>query len=48
MTSALRKLLTDPAAAEDQAGRGMETVLARHTCAHRAAELAEICREVLR
>ena len=48
MTVALRTLLLDTAAAEEQAARGRETVLARHTCAHRAVELAAICEEVLR
>ena len=47
MTSALRTLLTDKAAAEDQALRGLETILARHTCMHRAKELTEICEEVM-
>jgi spore maturation protein CgeB len=48
MTHELRLLLTDKAAAEDQAARGLETVLARHTCVHRAEELTAICEEVLR
>ena len=48
MTEALRGLLLDPAAAEAQAQRGLETILARHTCTHRAAELTAICEEVLR
>jgi spore maturation protein CgeB len=47
MTDRLRLLLTDHAAAEDQAARGLETVLARHTCAHRAQEVTAICEEVL-
>lgn len=47
MTAALRTLLTDNSAAEDQALRGLETVLARHTCKHRAKELTEICEEVM-
>ena len=47
MTEALRGLLLDPAAAEAQAARGLETILARHTCTHRAAELTAICEEVL-
>ena len=47
MTAALRRLLTDSAAAEDQALRGLETVLTRHTCAHRAEEFTAICDEVL-
>jgi spore maturation protein CgeB len=47
MTVALRTLMTDRAAAEDQALRGLETVLGRHTCAHRARELTDICEEVM-
>ena len=47
MTQALRSILNDPAAAQAQAARGRETVLARHTCAHRAAELTHIFQEVL-
>ena len=46
-TDHLRFLLTDKSAAEDQAARGLETVLARHTCLHRAQELTAICEEVL-
>ena len=47
MTHELRVLITDRAAAADQASRGLETVLARHTCVHRAQELMAICEEVL-
>jgi spore maturation protein CgeB len=47
MEAALRVLLTDRAAAEDQAARGLETILARHTCAHRAQELTGILEEVI-
>ena len=47
MAHELRTLLSDKAAAEDQAARGLETVLARHTCEHRADELTAICEEVL-
>lgn len=47
MESALRLLLTDKAAAEDQAERGRETVLGFHTCDHRAQELTAICEELL-
>jgi spore maturation protein CgeB len=47
MTRQLRVLLTDKAAAHDQAARGLETVLARHTCLHRAGELTAMCEEVL-
>jgi spore maturation protein CgeB len=47
MRQALEYLLTDPAAAQDQALRGLETILARHTCRHRAEQLLDICEEVL-
>ena len=47
MSSAMRDLLNDPAAAVEQARCGLETVLARHTCAHRARELTQICEELL-
>jgi spore maturation protein CgeB len=47
MTEVLRRLVLDKSAAEDQAARGRETVLARHTCLHRAHELTAICEEVL-
>lgn len=48
MTSAMRLLLNDPEFAAEQAQRGLETVLARHTCGHRAQELIQICQEVMR
>jgi spore maturation protein CgeB len=47
MRSAMVRLLERPEEAEAQAARGLETVLARHTCAHRAEELTAICEEVL-
>lgn len=47
MTKTIEKLLTDPAEAEAQASHGRETILARHTCAHRAAELTSICEGLL-
>jgi spore maturation protein CgeB len=47
MTSAIEHLLRDRAAAEAQALRGLETILSRHTCAHRAEELTCICEELL-
>lgn len=47
MTDAMRNLLDHPAAAEEQARRGLETVLSRHTCDHRARELTTICEELL-
>ena len=47
MTDAIRTLLNDPSAAAEQARRGLETVLSRHTCVHRAQELTQICKELL-
>jgi spore maturation protein CgeB len=47
MHRAMMRLLEWPEEAEAQAARGRETVLARHTCAHRAEELTAICEEVL-
>ena len=47
MTEAIRGLLQDPARAERQALQGLETILSRHTCRHRAEELTQICEDVL-
>jgi spore maturation protein CgeB len=47
MTGEMQTLLNDPAAAAAQAQCGLETVLAHHTCAHRAEELTNICKELL-
>ena len=47
MQDALDRLLRNPAQAQDQAARGLETILARHTCDHRAQELTRICQELL-
>lgn len=43
---ALRLVLDDPMAAAEFARRGRATVLARHTCAHRADALLDIAREI--
>jgi spore maturation protein CgeB len=48
MRKALMYLLGRPEIAAAQAERGRETVLRRHTCAHRATELSAICEEVMR
>ena len=48
MTRAMESLLTDGAAAHAQAQRGRETVLAHHTCAHRAQQFLQIAEEILR
>jgi spore maturation protein CgeB len=47
MISALQSLLADPKAAREQAARGVETVLARHTCRHRAEQLTSIFEEIV-
>ncbi len=47
MQAAIERLLHDSAAAAEQTQRGLETVLARHTCDHRAQELTAICEELL-
>ncbi len=47
MIDAMEALLNDPVAAAAQAQRGLETVLKRHTCNHRARELTKICEELL-
>lgn len=47
MVTALRRLLCDKKAAEEQAARGLATVLAHHTCAHRAEQLTSICEELV-
>lgn len=46
MKSAIEALLGDAKERAEQAARGLETVLARHTCMHRACELTAICEEV--
>lgn len=40
--AAMQRLLTDQDFAQEQVERGLTTVLARHTCAHRAVELTRI------
>lgn len=47
MAEAIRYLLDNPEAARHQAESGLATVTSRHTCTHRAAELTQICEEVL-
>jgi len=46
MRDALLRLSRDEDAARAQAERGLETILARHTCDHRAAQLLEIVEEL--
>ena len=42
----LRDLLADQGMAKELADRGRETILRRHTCAHRVDELLDICRDL--
>lgn len=48
MLAAMEHLLSDERAAAAQANRGLETVLARHTCRHRAEQLSSIVQELAR
>jgi spore maturation protein CgeB len=44
--AAMRRLRDDPAESAELARRGRETILARHTCEHRARELLAIARSL--
>ena len=46
MISELKHLLHDEAARQQLAASGLETIGARHTCAHRAQQLQQICHEL--
>ncbi len=46
MLDAMTRLLREPQLAEDQAARGLETVLQRHTCTHRAQQVLDIFEEI--
>lgn len=46
MKQHLRALLDNPNAARQLAEHGRQTILARHTCAHRVDELMSICRSL--
>jgi spore maturation protein CgeB len=43
MKKSMRAVLNDPDLAAGLAARGLETIRARHTCAHRVEELLAIC-----
>ncbi len=47
MQAAMHDLLENPELAARQAARGLETVLAHHTCRHRAEQLTSILQELL-
>jgi spore maturation protein CgeB len=46
MQAILQEMSRDERARSQIAGSGLNTILQRHTCAHRAAELIEICQEL--
>jgi len=46
MKAHLRAVLSDAALARSLAAHGRQTILRRHTCAHRADQLMAICREL--
>ncbi|MBV9622376.1 MAG: glycosyltransferase [Acidobacteria bacterium] len=46
MLSELRNLLADDAAREQLSKSGVKTIRSRHTCAHRAEQLLDICHEL--
>jgi spore maturation protein CgeB len=46
MVSELKRLLHDDKARQQLAASGLQTIRARHTCAHRAQQLTEICHEL--
>jgi spore maturation protein CgeB len=47
MEAEMSRLLRDEAARRQLAANGLQIILQRHTCAHRADQLTEICEEVL-
>ena len=47
MRDAMEMLLSNSGAAAAQAQRGLETILSRHTCRHRAEQLTCICEELV-
>jgi spore maturation protein CgeB len=46
MIAELKRLLRDDEARQQLAANGVETIRRRHTCAHRAQQLVEICHEL--
>jgi spore maturation protein CgeB len=46
MAAQLHHFLSDPAARRQMAANGLQTIQQRHTCAHRAHQLQEICEEL--
>lgn len=48
MTEVIGHLLRDESARRQLGANGRQTILQRHTCAHRAQQLVEICEELIR
>jgi spore maturation protein CgeB len=48
MTEQLRHLRRDAKARYQLAENGLQTIRERHTCAHRAQQLMQICQEIAR
>jgi spore maturation protein CgeB len=46
MTDAIQHLLRDESARRQLGANGRQTILQRHTCAHRAEQLVAICEEL--
>jgi spore maturation protein CgeB len=46
MKQHLQTLISQPKKAAELAKHGLETILSRHTCAHRVSELEQICIEL--
>ena len=42
----MRDLIHDREMAREVSAKGRQTILDRHTCAHRVEELLEVCREL--
>ncbi|WP_266202504.1 CgeB family protein [Pontibacter kalidii] len=46
MKQHLQTIINHPEKAKEVAGRGLETICSRHTCAHRVNELERVCEEL--
>ena len=46
MKQQLQIILNEPGRAKEVAEHGLQTILSRHTCAHRVNELEKVCEEL--